>query len=140
MSEDDLPPDLTALERELSAAAPPAPPQLRPRVLAAVRQERRRASRSPWRVAAAAAAVLLWANLSMSLTGNFALPSRGAPDAARLETTARRLRDLAPDLPAGEAYRQALLAQSGPGLAPAPAPSSPERVQRRKERRPWDTP
>jgi hypothetical protein len=136
MRDDTLPPGLAALERELSGASGADPPaDLRRRVLTAVGEELAARPRRPWRVAfAAAAAVLLWVNLSMSVTSNVGWPRDAAIEGDRLEETARQIRDLVPGLPEGEVYRQALLARAGPRLAPAPAPlPSPHRLQRRKD-------
>jgi hypothetical protein len=132
MRDDTLPPDLAALERELSAHGQAGPSaDLRRRVLSSVGEELAdRPRRWSWRFAfGAAAAVLLWINFSMSVTNNAGWPRDGGYGDDRLQETARRIRDLAPGLPEGEAYRRALLARSAPRLAPPPL-SSPYRIPR----------
>src|SRR5262245_17966058 len=115
------------------------PPHLRERVLRAVGEELRRPARSRWRLGVAAAAVLLWVSLSVSVTGNLGMGWGAQVDRDRVEETARSIRDLAPDLPEREVYRQALMAQASTSPAPAPL-SSPDRLKRRKEPQSWDTP
>jgi hypothetical protein len=131
----DLPDDLAGLERDLLAhAGDPPDASLRPRVLAAMREALRRERRSPWRLAAAAAAVLLWINFSMSAASNTTWRLDAGLDRDRIEAAARDIRALAPELSEREAYRQALRTS----LQPAPAPaSSTHRIPRRKEHT-WD--
>jgi hypothetical protein len=137
MSDDALPPDLAALERELSAHGEVRPSaDLRRRVLAAVGEELAdRPRRWSWRLAfVAAAAVLLWINFSMSVTNNAGWPRDAGYGGDRLQETARRIRDLVPDMPESEVYRQALLARAGASLSPTPPPLAyPYRLQPRKE-------
>ena len=73
--DDDLPPELRALENDLAARpGPDAGGTVRARVLGAVHQELSAGSRrkpvSLWWLAAAAAALLLWLNLSISAVNN----------------------------------------------------------------------
>ncbi|HEX4609925.1 MAG TPA: hypothetical protein VH092_17155, partial [Urbifossiella sp.] len=79
-----LPPPLAALERELAARPGAAPPAgLRDRVLAAVGRELDtppRPARRWW--AGAAAAALLWANLSMSVANDAGWRTSPGPDPA----------------------------------------------------------
>ncbi|MFO0841921.1 MAG: hypothetical protein U0797_05900 [Gemmataceae bacterium] len=133
MRDDPLPPDLAALERDLEGRLDAEPPAaLRRRVLAALGRELAdRPRRLSWRPALAAAAVLLWINLSMSVTNNASWPGDEGFEGDRVET-ARRIRDLVPGLPQSEVNRQALLARSSPRLVPT-APS-PYRLPRRKDR------
>ena len=143
MAKQDLPPELDALEQELYAHARPGPePALRQRVLAAVRRELGRGARRPWHLAAAsAAATLLWINFSMSIANDMSWPLAGGLDGERLETTAARIRALAPELSEREARRQALVAQARSLAAPAPAlRADPNRILRAKEQLDWDTP
>jgi hypothetical protein len=143
MASEYLPPELAELEQELTARGREAPaPALRGRVLSAVRREsRRRERRAAWRFAAAtAAAALLLANLAVSAARNTDWRLAGGLDGDHLAATAGRLRAVVPELSAGEAHRQALVAQARSRLAPAPAPpTSPSRFLRFQELRAWDT-
>src|SRR5688500_11427477 len=114
MSDSELPDDLAALEQALSARrGPDGGAELRSRVLRAMGGEARRRD-LPWRplrkggrYLAAAAAVLLWINLSMSMVANteWRAPVAADYDADRL---AARIRALAPELSQRESRRQAL--------------------------------
>jgi hypothetical protein len=141
MANQDLPPELSALERELLERSQSEPePGLRPRVLNAVRRQLRPRDRlSAWQFAlATAAAALLWINLSMSVANNLSGPTAGEVDGPRLEETVRRLRVSVPELPETEVYRQALLAQAGARRFAAPVPTlSPEFLLKRKEQQEW---
>jgi hypothetical protein len=126
---DPLPPDLLALERELTARPRPEPSaELRARVLAAVSRERPAPRPEPVRIgfarfaAAAAAAALLAINLSASVANDSDWRLRPA-DGTDLATVADRIRELAPDLSEREARRQALMVRTAAGLSPAPAPA-----------------
>lgn len=125
MNGPDLPPDLAEIDQDLGATAVIVPPPaLRRRVLTAVGRELRRPA---WSFGAGtAAAALLWACLSLSVTNDTGWRLGDGLDGGRVTQTANRLRALAPDLPADEAYRLALLAQARSRLTPAPAlPSAP---------------
>jgi hypothetical protein len=142
MTDSDLPPDLAAVEQELSGLDRSPPAALRSRVLAAVRRElRRRARSSTWRFAATiAAAALVGINLSMSVANNAAWSPPPGIDRDQMEATAASLRRLLPELPEQEIYRQALAAQGASGFVVVPAlPSSPERLLRYEDMGSWDT-
>jgi hypothetical protein len=120
MSEAELPPDLVALERRLLERPHVEPPAgLGPRVLAARRASLRRRPAGAWRTwAAAAAAVLVGINLSMSVAADtdWRLTPGAAPE--RVAAAQDWFRAQAPDLPEAEVRRQALLARAGAALAP----------------------
>jgi hypothetical protein len=123
---DPLPPELLALERELSARPQVEPSaELRSRVLAALSHERPTPRPGPVRdgflrfAAATAAAVVVAINLSASLANNTDWrPPAAADDPAQVVD---RLRAVDPDLSDTEARRQALVLRAAAGLAPAPA-------------------
>jgi hypothetical protein len=124
-----LPPDLLALERELTAWPQPEPPaELRARVLAAVSRERPAPRPEPVRAgfarfaAATAAAALLAINLSASVANDADWRLRPA-DGTDLVSVADRIRELAPDVSDRDARRQALLLRAAAGLTPTPAPA-----------------
>lgn len=131
MNDAQLPDDLANLEGQLAARAQPGPAAgLRERVLVAVGRELRRPPVTApeiddWRFAAAlAAAVLLWANLSMSVTlePSWSRMLAPEPETGRLEAAVAEERRLLPGLSEREAYRQAVLAQAGTRLTPMPNP------------------
>jgi hypothetical protein len=124
-----LPDDLANLQRQLTSQSQLEPGAgLRDRVLAAVGRELRRPPETApgmgdWRfVAALAAAVLLWANLSMSVTLDSSGGRPGAPEPGRLDAAVAEARRLLPELSEREAYRQAVLARAGTRLTPMPNP------------------
>jgi len=140
---DPLPPDLLALERELTTRPRPGPPtDLRSRILAAVGRERPGPRSEPAgggfaRFAlATAAAALLAVNLSASLANDTDWHLR--PTAAD-PNLADRIRELAPDLPEREVRRQALLLRAAVGLTPAPRPAGTFILRNRTPDQ-WDTP
>ncbi len=123
-----LPTDLSGLEQELAARAIPEPsPELRGRVMAAIRQE---TVESPaaglagiWRFAAAVAAVLvLLLNLSMSVTNRRVWDVRGQPQQQDVAAVARKLRQIVPELSEEEAFRVVNTMESGPRLVLMPYP------------------
>ncbi len=123
-----LPEDLSGLEQELATRAIPEPsPGLRGRVMAAIRQE---SVESPavelagiWRFAAAVAAVLLLLlNLSMSVANHADWDVWGRPQQQDIASVARKLRETVPELSEREAFRVALVMESGPPLILAPCP------------------
>ena len=101
MENRQLPPDLQQLERDLAGRPRPGPPaELRQRVIEGARVElRRNGSRNGWTSAAAvAAAVVVWINLSMSVTHATDYGSR--PDTPRppVGKLAAQIRQLLPEL------------------------------------------
>jgi len=145
MSDPELPPDLAALERRL-AGRPRTEPSadFGPRLLAASRAALRRPgvarTAAGWRVwAAAAAAVVIGINLSMSLAADTDWHLTPGAEPGRVAATADQLRALAPDLPEHELRRQALLARAGAALAPTVKLSPTwEQIRTTKERDRWD--
>jgi hypothetical protein len=128
VDEPDLPSDLREIQGRLSAQPLPGPSaDHRARVLAAVGEavaaRRRPWWRRPgtWQLAAAAAAVLvLWANVALRTVGRpWDLPPDGA-NGGRLRAAAEAIRSVAPQLSEPEAVRQALLMRAGTGAPPAP--------------------
>jgi hypothetical protein len=101
------------IEALLKGASASAPDALRGRVLTAMRSEleRRRAVRF-WRVAAAAAAVLLWLHVSWSAALGTRLEG-GADLRPELDRLARQIEDLAPGLPEAETRRLAVVLHAG---------------------------
>jgi hypothetical protein len=129
MTPDPLPPELLALEQELTYRQRPEPPaELRSRVLAVVALERSSPRPAPARgglvrfAAATAAAALLAINLSASVANDtdWRLRPTG-PDSVEV---AERIRELTPDLSEREARRQAVLLRAAAGLTAAPAPAA----------------
>jgi hypothetical protein len=138
---DELPDDLAALERELSAGQRTGDGDvrrgrvLRDRVLRAMaRESGRRGPVSRRWLAAAAAAVLVWMNLSMSVVNNTdgglrrgmaqnGLAQNGLAQNG-LDRAEQRVLELAPELSGREARRQALIvlarARSTPSAVPVP--------------------
>ena len=126
MNPNDLPDNLTAVERSLaSRARPQASAALRGRVLAATRQELS-ASPAPRRLttwefaAAAAAAVLLGLNLAASVTDSTDLTGARRSFAPTNTVTAATVRSLAPYFTAEEAAQQATVLGAGSRLAMLP--------------------
>ena len=119
MTDPRLPPELQRLERELTARPREEPPSwLRGRIMDCVQIELRR--RRPFfdrRVLLAAAAALVWLNLSLSATNVTQGPS-GSREFA--EPLAQQIGQLLPELPRADARRLALLYRSGSGLVPCP--------------------
>ncbi len=148
MDHPELPSDLAALEHQLAGRSRPEPTAgFHQRLLARIGQELnqrdgRLAPTSTWRfVATIAAAALLWINFSMSVANNMDWHFVGRIDRARLDATAERIRELFPELPAREAFRQALLAQGGARLVPRPNfRPSPDKILQYKERVQWGMP
>lgn len=131
MIPDALPPELLALERELTDhPRPEVPTGLRARVLATASREVSRLSVDRERrdlgrfVAATAAAVLLAINLSASVASNTRWHLRPPPAGTDVADAARRIRGLAPEVSEREALRQALLLRAAAGLAPCPVPTA----------------
>src|SRR5262245_48062497 len=131
MSDASLPPDLTELERRL-VGRPPAEPsaEFAAHVLGSVRDALRHrpavvtAPAGGWRSwAAVAAAVLVGINLSMSAALDTDWHLTGDVEPRRVAALADELRLLAPDLPASEIRRQAVLARAGADLPPVLNPS-----------------
>lgn len=142
MTQPDLPDDLAALERELSARLRPAPSEaLRGRVLAAARRElsappasgRRRLG--AWEFAlAAAAAFILVLNLSISAANDMDWRLCGGLDREAVASAAREISKLAPELPPQEARREALILVAGSRLPMLP------QVKSRPGEAPWTRP
>ena len=138
----ELPDDLAKLERQLAGRPRSQPePGLRDRILDAVRRELRpNAARvATWHWAAAlAAAMLFGANLAMSVANDTSWHFAPRIGAASVETEARQVRRLFPDMPEQEVYRHALLLQAGSNLPlqPAfrPAPEHLRALNQREQR------
>lgn len=128
----ELPEDLRELERRLGERPVPGPsPELRARVLLAVRLALRAPVRvSRWSFAAAAAAAALAAlNLSMSAANDTHLPRSGNACTGDLRSEATRMRELIPELDEREALRQAMLGCARAGVVAAPLVKSPPLTQ-----------
>jgi len=139
MQPSDLPPDLERLQRKLAGRPrPDASPELRDRVMRSVRAElgqgarasagrletdRARSPGSGWLTFAAGLAlgVLLWMNLSLSAAQTTSYDLHLPSEAASVEATASRIRELLPDLPEEETLRHALVLQAGSDLAQCPS-------------------
>ena len=120
MTDPRLSPELQRLERELTARPREEPPPwLRGRIMDCVAIElRRRRSFFDRRVLVAAAAALVWLNLSLSATNTTQGPT-GSREFA--EPLVRQLGQLLPELPRADARRLALLYRAGSELVPCPA-------------------
>jgi hypothetical protein len=146
MDDASLPEELGSLERRLAGLSRAEPPSdLRGRVLAAVEHERSRfegasSGLSDWRwVLAGAAAVLLWLNFSMSVVNNLDWHFGGELERGDVEQTVRQMKQLVPDLPEREAFRQALLLRAGSQVTAAPYfQASLDQVLKQRERESWD--
>jgi hypothetical protein len=147
MSDASLPPDLADVERQLGhrpAAEPSA--EFSDRILASVRDALRyrpavaAAPTGGWRSwSAVAAALLVGVNLSMSAAANTDWHLTADCEPVQITELTDQLRALAPDLPASELRRQALLARAGAGLPPVlNIFSSRERTNPFQERDRWD--
>jgi hypothetical protein len=148
MANEGMPPELESLERELMDRKVPGPSEdLRQRVVSAARAARgkRASSRrlrhvANWRfAAAAAAAVVLWLNLSMSAVNNTTLFARDRGDVRELKDSVRRLCSLLPELSEDEAVRRALLMKARAGWVPVPPVPGPTALGANKEVDLWDT-
>lgn len=118
MRDDSLPPELLALEEELAWRPTHEPdPGLRRRILAAANRQIE-VPAVPVSlvefVVVTAAAVLLCANLSMSLANQTDFGMSRRLDGGRLEATARLMTEVLPGTPPDEAARDALFLQLGP--------------------------
>ena len=122
MTNGQLPGDLQRLERRLARRPREGPPAaLHGRVMAGVEAALRRQPSGGWQMlAAAAAAVVLWLNLSLSATNATDGPLRARGTREPVERIARQIEQLLPDLPREEARRYAVLYQSGSELIPCP--------------------
>jgi hypothetical protein len=130
------------VERELASRPGVAPPAgFRGRVLAAVARELdspHRSSRRWW--AGAAAAAVLWANLSLSVAHDAGWRTAPEPDPAEVAALAAEVHALLPDLPEPEARR--LVTRTWPARWPAPGPAwrdAPVRPALTEELPTWDT-
>lgn len=126
MGQFELPEDLADLERVLaSRPIPPPSPDLRGRVIAAIR--RRSAGGPPgesisiWRFTAAVTAVLaLCLNLSMSAANHADWDVWPRPQQRDVSSVARELSEAVPELSEQEAFRVALVMESCSRLILAP--------------------
>jgi hypothetical protein len=132
MNDDELSPELARLERELAMRPRPSPNAgLRQRILAATSQpipSRMVPMTMTEFAVATAAAVLLCANLSMSLANQSDCGLARSLDGNRLDAAALEIAQILPDTPPREAVQLALPLQFGPYLTPgraAPFPDSP---------------
>lgn len=123
MTHDDLPPELARIERRLAGGPEPSA-ALRARVMVQVRDELRRREGQPvgfWQyVAALAAAVLLLANLSLSVTSSSVRVDLGGPD--RPGELCEEIAEMGLGLPEAEVRRQCLLLAAGADLLPLARP------------------
>jgi len=127
MEEWQLSVELQELERALAGRPLPGPSaHLREKVLGDVRRrlppER---VRSRWRFAvAAAAAVLVWLNLSLVATRTTDCGLRPAGPGESIETACRQIEQLLPELSPEQSRRQAILLRAGSALVLCPDLSS----------------
>lgn len=124
----ELPDDLRELERRLAERPGSGPsPELRARVLLAMRVALRASGRAGrWSfAAAAAAAALATLNLSMSAANDTRLPRSANACTGDLRSEAARMRALIPELDEREAMRQAMLGCARTDLVAAPLVKSP---------------
>jgi hypothetical protein len=130
VSDPTLPPELRDLEEGLSRRPLPEPSEaLKARVLGSMRlsRERERAGGLwSWAAGVAVTAALL-ANLS-SNAAPWGLGAPAAPDRASIERAAMLIRETFPEIPEGEALRQAILMAAAerilPSMAPLPSPGA----------------
>jgi len=125
MDELNLSPELQRLQHDLAERIRQGPSAaLRARVIGGVRGEfGRQRRRAGWAFAvAAAAAALVWINLSLAAT--LATDYRLAPgeESATVEALASQIGELLPEVSRREAVRQAVLLESGSKLACCPRP------------------
>jgi hypothetical protein len=123
MPDEELPPELARLERELALRPMPLPSAgLRQRIQAAA-SRRISPQASPMSmvefVLALAAVILLCANLSMSLANQTDYGLARSFDTARIDATAQEIAQLFPDTTLAEARWQALPLQMGTYLSPS---------------------
>ena len=137
-----LPPELEQLERELAARTTIQPePGLRQRVLAlqTFSLASRFASMSTTEfIIATAAAVLLCANLSLSLSNQTDFGLHRQPDTMHLASAAQKFAGILPDLPHQEAFLNVLPRQLGAfpnDLQTAPLLRTPGRISVLAEQR-----
>ncbi len=126
MTDQRLSPELEGLERDLATRPHEQPPPwLRGRILHCVEIELcRRRSFLDRPVLVAAAAALVWLNLSLSAANTTQGPL-GPPGPRELaEPLARQIEQLLPEFPRADARRLALLYRAGSGLVPCPDWSS----------------
>ena len=152
MTTPSWPNDLDALEAALAGRVGREPSaSLRPRVLAAMTDERRRQRRANWwwYAGATAALVLLWANLSWIACRETTYNWRGEEVGDDLAADVRTIERLVPDISPREARRERWCC----GVRPRGAARRPwRRCQRRTDRQlskryevrgigavPWDT-
>lgn len=115
--------ELRALEDELAGRArPECSPQMRGRILQAVRRETSRAAAQRGWVqftAAMAATVLLVLNLALLAGRDIGFPRRSSVSAESTQRLAAQLREVLPELSPKEAERQAVIYQTGGTLSGA---------------------
>jgi hypothetical protein len=122
MNDDPLPPELARLEQELVLRPRRLPDAgMRQRILTAASQPIP-LGRAPMNMmefaVATAAAVLLCANLSLSLSNQTDCGLSGKPDTEHLAAAALEITQILPETPSREAFLQALPLQWGSYLAP----------------------
>jgi hypothetical protein len=125
MNDDELSPELARLERELATRPRASPdPSLRQRILAATSQ-RIPSGVTPMSMMefaiATAAAVLLFANLSMSLANQTDYGLARSLDRNQLDASALEIAQIMPDTSPREAFQLALPLQHGLYLPPGRA-------------------
>jgi hypothetical protein len=122
-----LPDELQRLETDLGRRRlPEASSDLPQRILGGLQHRRRVAeSQARWQFGlAVAASVLVWMNLSLCATQatNFDLRPRAVVDSEEsIETIARQIERLAPDLPPEEVRRQAILMRASANMTFMPS-------------------
>ena len=132
MTDQRLTPDLERLEQQLaSRPREEPPPRLRGRIMGCVEIELRRTrSFFDGRMLVAAAAALVWLNLSLSATNATQAPLGSSDPPELAEPLARQIEQLLPELPRVDARRLAVLYRAGSGLVPCPDWSSRSIVAR----------
>jgi len=124
---DEWPPDLRALEEQLAGRRVEAGgAAFKLRVLGAMNAARRAPGRQPytWWQAAAAAAVVLWMNVSFIAATETELRVGDPVTATERRESVRQMRELLPELTEREAERQLLLLQARAHTLLAPLPRS----------------